>query len=85
MPRTKSAKKAMRQSKARNERNRVQRSQLRTAIKKVRAAGSPEEASQAYAAAVALIDRAGRKNLIHRNTARRQKSRLGKLTAAPAK
>ncbi|MCU0622203.1 MAG: 30S ribosomal protein S20, partial [Gemmatimonadales bacterium] len=33
----------MRQSKVRNERNREQRSQLRTAIKKVRAAGSGDE------------------------------------------
>jgi small subunit ribosomal protein S20 len=74
----------MRQTKARNERNREQRSQLRTAVKKVRSAATPEEATQAYAAAVSLLDRAGRKNLIHRNTARRQKSRLSKLTVARA-
>ena len=85
MPRTKSAKKAMRQSKARNERNREQRSQLRTAIKKVRASGSGDEAAAAYAAAVSLIDRAGRKNLVHRNTANRTKSRLSKLVSGKAK
>ena len=85
MPRTKSAKKALRQSKTRNERNREQRSQLRTAIKKVRGAGSAEEAATAYAAAVSLIDRAGRKNLVHRNTARRTKSRLTKLVAGKSK
>ncbi len=85
MPRTKSAKKAQRQTKSRNERNREQRSELRTAIKKVRAAATADEAASAYAAAVSLIDRAGRKNLVHRNTARRTKSRLTKLVVGKAK
>ena len=44
------------------------------------AAGSPE-AGAAYAEAVKLLDRAGRKRLIHPNTAARQKSRLAKLAA----
>lgn len=78
MPRIKSAKKRMRQSAAATARNRTQRSQLRSAIRKVRAAAQGE-AAEAYAAAVTLIDRAGRKNLIHRNAAARQKSRLAKL------
>ena len=86
MPRIKSAKKRMRQSAAATARNRTQRSQLRSAIRKVRAAAQGE-AAEAYAAAVTLIDRAGRKNLIHRNAAARQKSRLAKLVnkAAAAK
>ena len=78
MPRIKSAKKRMRQSASAAARNRTQRSQLRGAIKKVRAAAA-EDAAAAYAAAVKVIDRAGRKNLIHRNAAARQKSRLAKL------
>jgi small subunit ribosomal protein S20 len=85
VPRTKSAKKAQRQTKTRNERNREQRSQLRTVIKKVRSAGTAEEAASAYAAAVGIIDRAGRKNLVHRNTANRTKSRLSKLVSTKAK
>ena len=80
MPRIKSAKKRMRQTAAATARNRTQRSQLRSAIKKVRMA-TQAEAAEAYAAAVTLIDRAGRKNLIHRNAAARQKSRLAKLVA----
>ncbi len=80
MPRIKSAKKRMRQAKGATARNRTQRSQLRTAIKKVRAA-SGSEATTAYAEAVRIIDRAGRKNLIHRNAAARQKSRLAKAVA----
>ena len=76
MPRIKSAKKAMRQARARAVRNRAQRSALRTALKHVRLADSGEAASRAYAAAVKLLDRAARKGLIHSNNAARHKSRL---------
>jgi small subunit ribosomal protein S20 len=78
VPRIKSAKKRMRQAVGATARNRTQRSQLRSAIKKVRTAAAAD-AAEAYAAAVKIIDRAGRKNLIHRNAAARQKSRLSKL------
>jgi small subunit ribosomal protein S20 len=75
----------MRQAKAHAARNRTQRSQLRTAVKKVRTA-APAQAGAAYAEAVRLLDRSGRKRLIHPNTAARQKSRLAKLAkAGPAK
>ncbi len=85
MPRLKSSKKAMRKSAAAYERNRARRSQLRTALKKVRSADTPELAQSAFVAASALLDRAGRKNLIHRNTADRTKSRLAKMVAAKKK
>jgi len=81
VPRLKSAKKAMRKSRAANLRNRTQRSQLRTAIKKVRTAGTAKEAQAAYLEAERLLARAGRKNLVHRNTASRVKSRLATLVA----
>ena len=81
MPRLKSAKKAMRKSRAANERNRARRSQLRTAVKKVRGAATAKEAQAAFLEAAALLDRAGRKNLVHRNTANRTKSRLARLVA----
>jgi small subunit ribosomal protein S20 len=81
VPRLKSAKKAMRKARSANERNRARRSQLRTAIKRVRAAATAKEAQAAYLEASALLDRAGRKNLMHRNTASRTKSRLAKLVA----
>jgi small subunit ribosomal protein S20 len=83
VPRIKSAKKRMRQGNAHATRNRTQRSQLRTAIKKVRSAAGPE-AQTAYAEAVQLIDRAGRKRLMHPNAAARQKSRLARLVKAVA-
>jgi small subunit ribosomal protein S20 len=80
VPRIKSAKKRMRQAKTHTVLNRTQRSKLRTAIKKVRAAVA-DEAKEAYADAVKMLDRAGRKRLIHPNAAARQKSRLAKLIA----
>ncbi len=85
MPRIKSAKKRMRQSKANAAQNRTQRSQLRTALKKVRTAAAGAEAQAAYQDAVKLVDRAGRKRLIHPNEAARHKSRLARLAKAPAK
>ena len=85
MPRIKSAKKRMRQTKTRTARNRATRSELRTVIKKVRAAGSPEDAAKAMKEAEQMIDRAGRKNIVHRNTAARTKSRLAKALAAKQK
>jgi len=82
VPRTKSAKKAMRQSRHRNEQNRWQRTRLRSAVKKVRQAATKAEATEALLEATALLDRAGRKNLIHRNTASRTKGRLAVPVAA---
>ena len=79
MPRTKSAKKQMRQAKTHTALNRSQRSMLRTAIKKIRSAAGTPGATQAYHQAAKLLDRAGRKRIIHPNTAARQKSRLSKL------
>jgi small subunit ribosomal protein S20 len=82
VPRIKSAKKRMRQTKTRTARNKATRSELRTAIKKVRSAASPADAAKAMKEAEQMIDRAGRKNIVHRNTAARTKSRLAKSLAA---
>jgi small subunit ribosomal protein S20 len=68
----------MRQARARTVVNRAQRSELRTALKKVRTAAG-EAARKAYEEAVTLLDRAGRKRIIHPNAAARQKSLLAKL------
>ncbi len=84
MPRIKSSKKRQRQTKVRTARNKAQRSALRSAVRKVRAADTVAEATAALVAAEALVDRAGRKNLIHRNVANRTKSRLAKLVNAKA-
>ena len=71
--------KRARQAEKRRQRNASQRSGMRTSIKKVIAAinaGDREAASQAYAAAVPIIDSAAGKGLIHANKAARHKSRL---------
>jgi len=79
VPKIKSAKKAMRQARARTVVNKAQRSALRTALKRVRSATGAQDAAQAYLAAARLLDRAARKGLIHRNNAARHKSRLASL------
>ena len=80
MPKIRSSKKRMRQSETRTERNRAQRSQIKTAVKRGRTELTPE----AVAKAVQALDRGARKGLIHRNAAARKKSRLMKrLKAKP--
>ncbi len=79
MPNSKSAKKRMRQGTSRRQRNRAQRSVLRTAVKRVRAAASGKDAQAAYREAERMLDRAAQHHLIHPNKAARDKSRLRKL------
>ena len=79
MPNIASAKKNMRKSRAATVRNRAQRSALRSALKKAKAADSAPEVKLV---AVTLLDRAARKGLIHKNNAARNKSRLAKAAAA---
>ena len=75
MPNIKSAKKDLRKSRAAAVRNRAQRSALRTAVKKAKAAAA---AADDRLSAVSLLDRAARKGLIHKNAAARQKSKIAK-------
>lgn len=75
MPNIASAKKALRKSKTAAIRNRAQRSELRTALKRAKA-GDANDAARLNA--VKLLDRAARKGLIHRNAAARHKSSIAK-------
>lgn len=75
MPNIASAKKNLRKSRAAAIRNRAQRAELRTAVKKAKSADSSDEVRRA---ATRLLDRAARKGLIHRNTAARHKSSLAR-------
>ena len=81
MPRIRSAKKQLRQSRRHRVVNRDQRSTLRTAIKDVRTATTAKDAQDAYKAVEQLLDRAARKGLIHKNSAARHKSRLWKVVS----
>ena len=80
MPNIKSAKKRVLSSRANNERNKAARSALRTAIKKADAAvdAKSEGAEAAVKDAVAKIDKAAGKGLLHKNNAARKKSALVK-------
>jgi small subunit ribosomal protein S20 len=62
--------------------NRPQRTALRTAIKKVRKLVEAKDeagAKDAFRVAVKKLDQSADKNLIHKNTAARVKSRLSAL------
>jgi small subunit ribosomal protein S20 len=84
VPNIKSAKKRNRQARKSRVRNRHQRSELRSAIKQVRAAQTPDEADAAMRNAERFLDRAAQKGLIHENAAGRVKSRLRKALPANA-
>ena len=81
MPNIQSAKKRMRQAEKRRAKNRQERTRLRSAVKKVRQAGTAEEALGAFRAAERLLDRAARKHLIAKNNAARTKRRLARAAS----
>ena len=85
MANTKSAEKRIRQTATRRERNRAQRSKMRTAVRNLRRAvesGEKEQAEELLPATLRLIDATAQKDIIHRNTAGRSKSRLSRAVAA---
>jgi small subunit ribosomal protein S20 len=74
-----SAQKQMRQGIKRRARNRQNLSQLKTQVKKLRAAiaeGNAKTAQSLLAGTVGQIDKAAKKGVIHDNAAARYKSRL---------
>ena len=76
MPQLNSAKKRLRTTAKAYLRNRTVRSQMRTAIKRVRSAPDKAAAEIALQAAISVVDRTARKGIIHKNAAARHKSRL---------
>ena len=76
MPNIKSAKKRMNLSAQARQKNRAERARIRTAIKRVRQAGSAEEGTSHLTDAVALLDRAATRRLFHPNRVARIKSQL---------
>ena len=87
MANIKSAKKRAKQADKRRMRKMAQRSQMRTAIKKVLHAvetGDKAAATEAYKAAVPVIDSMMNKGIVHQNKAARHKSRLNARLKAMA-
>jgi small subunit ribosomal protein S20 len=79
MAHSKSALKRWRQNERHRERNRPVLTSARTAVRKTRAAitnGGGEEAAAVLREALSVLDRAAKRNVIHRNAASRHKSRL---------
>ena len=79
MANIKSAQKRAKQTVVRNQRNTAQRSQLRTAVKKVLKALDANDAAgaeAAFATAQPILDRFSSRGLIHKNKAARHKARL---------
>jgi small subunit ribosomal protein S20 len=73
------ARKRARQASAQRDHNMSQRSELRTAVKKVRKAieaGDKAAAQAVFQASVSVIDSIADKRVIHKNKAARHKSRL---------
>jgi small subunit ribosomal protein S20 len=78
---SKSALKRWRQNETHRESNKPVRTGARTATRKAHAtivAGTPDEAQAAIREATGIVDRAAKRNVIHKNTASRHKSRMMK-------
>jgi small subunit ribosomal protein S20 len=85
MPNSPSAAKRLRQSKKRRMHNRITKKVIKTSMKKAVATvgeGSPEQAETDLRAAMAKIDKAGSRRVLHPNTAARRKSKLARTFAA---
>lgn len=79
MPNIKSSAKRDQLAKARNAKNKAEKSALKTAVKKFDAAvaeGNKEAAVSTYKVAVKAVDKAAGKNLIHKNNAANKKSKM---------
>ena len=82
MPNIKSSKKDVVSSKIAYEKNKANKSELKTNLKKFDAAvvsGDKAAAEAAYKVAVKAVDQAVVKGLLHKNNAARKKSALAKL------
>lgn len=87
MANTAQARKRARQSEKRRQHNAALKSEMRTAIKKVRkliGTGDKAGAQAALNASASIIDSAASKRIAHRNTASRNKSRLSAAIKALA-
>jgi small subunit ribosomal protein S20 len=79
---TKSAKKAIRQSAARNERNTVYKDKMKALIKEAKSlvsAKKMDEAKKLLPQIYAILDKTAKVGIIKKNNASRRKSRLTKL------
>ena len=79
MPNIKSSKKDVVRSRIAYEKNKADKSEMKTIIKKFEAAlasGDKAAALEAYKVAVQIVDKAVSKGILHKNTAARKKSSM---------
>ena len=81
MPIIKSAKKKLRQDKKRESDNKRIDALVNFSLKKAEKKSTPKNIQEAFS----IIDKAVKKNIIHKNKAARLKSKLSKRTTLPAK
>ncbi len=82
-----SARKRARQAEKRRQHNAALRSELRSAVRNIRkaiTAGDKKAARDVFQRSVSVIDSIADKNIIHKNTAARHKSRLAARIKAMA-
>lgn len=70
--------KRLKQSQKARLRNRSQKSNIKTLIKKVEESSDPEEAQKSFKEVISLLDKAAGQKVMHRNTAARIKTRLAR-------
>ena len=78
MPNSESAKKRLRQSRARRVKNRSVRSEIRTRTKNLLSMEAPDQAETALSELYRLLDRAAQRQIIPPNAAARQKARMAR-------
>ena len=78
MPSSKQAKKRVVTDERKRVANKIMRTNMRSAVKKVLAAESADEAKTLLPEAMKRIDKCAKKNIIHDNAAARTKSRLAR-------
>lgn len=79
MPNIKSAKKRVKVTATKTLRNKMFKSQMKTTVKKFNAAvesGDKAAAAEAYKVAVIVVDKAVKRNIIHKNAAAHKKSQF---------
>jgi small subunit ribosomal protein S20 len=88
MAHSKQALKRARQSVKLRDKNRAQRSSMKSQLKRVDAAfaeGDPAKVAEALSLAQKVIDKAAKRRVIHPNAAARQKSKLATMAASSIK
>jgi len=80
----KSALKRIRSNEAKRVLNRYQAKSTRTLVKKLRTTTDKNEAQELFKTASSMLDRLAKKNIIHKNKAANNKSKLAKFVNALA-